>query len=41
MTVYSMVAHESVCFYHTYRVNYMMNYFCINLAKLISLKLKK
>ena len=39
--VYSMVAYERVFFSHTYRVNYAVNYFCFNLAKLILLKLKK
>ena len=41
MAVYSMVAYEKVFFSHTYRVNCAMNYFRFNLAKLISLKLKK
>ena len=41
MAVYSMVAYERVFFSHTYRANYVMNYFCFNLAKLILLKLKK
>ena len=26
----SMVAYERVFFSHTYRVNYVMNYFCFN-----------
>ena len=41
MAVYSMAAYEKVFFSRTYRVNYVMNYFCFNLAKLILLKLKK
>ena len=41
MDVYSMVAYERVLFSDTYRLNYVMNYFCFNLAKLILLKLKK
>ena len=43
MAVYSMVAvaYGRVFFSHTNRVNYVMNYFCFNLAKLILLKLKK
>ena len=41
MAVYSMVAYERVFFCRTYRVNYVVNYFCFNLAKLILIKLKK
>ena len=41
MAIYSMVAYERVFFSHTYHVNYVMNYFCFNLAKLVLLKLKK
>ena len=41
MAVYSMVAYDRVFFSHTYRVDYEMNYFCFNLAKLILLILKK
>ena len=36
-----MAAYERVFFSHTYRVNYAVNYFCFNLAKLILLKLKE
>ena len=32
MAVYSIVAYERVFFSHTYRVNYVMNYFNFNLA---------
>ena len=39
MADYSMAAYVRVFFSHTYRVNWVMNYLCFHLAKLILLKL--
>ena len=41
MAVYSMAAFERVFFSHIYRVNYVMNYFCFNLAKMIFTQIEK
>ena len=41
MAVYSMVAYDRIFFSHTYHVNYVMNNFYFNLAKLILFKMKK